>query len=313
METPDMPGRSRGGKPRSTRVLTMALMLAVLALPDPAPAAQAGTAKPGHIFMWTVKGPASKAYILGSLHVLRKGVYPLDPRIEKAYESCPRVVLEADPSGSREEDLRDTMIRLGTFQDTTTLKDKVSPETYGRLKERIQANKIETDRFERFRPWFAAFSIATLELKRLGFTTELGIDAHFYKKARADHRQMYYLETAGQQLKLLAGVSSGREEEILRQALDELDVVEKSSSDMIKAWKEGDARRMETLLKKSLEGFPDIEKKLFTERNTTWADAVGKLLSQKGDVFVVVGAGHLVGKNGLLELLRSGKFTVEQQ
>jgi len=291
----------------------MALMLTVLVLPDPAFAAQTGKAKPDHVFMWSVKGARSKAYILGSLHVLRKGVYPLDPRIEKAYESCPRVLLEADPSGSTEEELRDTMLRLGTFQDKTTLKDKVSQETYARLGERIRANKIEMDRFERFRPWFAAFSVATLELKRLGFTTELGIDAHFYKKGIAGHREMLYLETAGQQLEMLANATSGSDEDILRQALDELDVVEKSASDMIRAWKEGDARSMETLLNKSLKEFPDIEKKLFTQRNAAWADRIGKLLSQEGDVFVVVGAGHLVGKNGLLEMLKARKYTVVQQ
>lgn len=308
-----MPVRSGEIRIRPCAVMAMAVMLIVLVPPDPALSAQTGAAKPDHVFMWLVKGPRSKAYILGSLHVLRKGVYPLDTMIEKAYESCPRVLLEADPSGADEDELRDTMLRLGTFQDGRTLKDSVSPETYARFRDRTRANKLEMERFERFRPWFAAFSIATLELKRLGFTTELGVDAHFYKRARADHRQMLYLETAGQQLELLADAASDREEEILRQALDELDVVEKSSGDMIRAWKGGDARSLGTLLTKSLKEFPDIEKKLFTERNTTWADRIGRLLSEEGDVFVVVGAGHLVGKNGLLELLRARKFTVVQQ
>lgn len=312
MGTPDMRGRFRWVK-RATRACAVMVTFILLAPPCPAFSAQTGNVRQGHVFMWSVKGPASRAYILGSLHVLRKGVHPLDPRIEKAYESCTRVVLEADPAGTGEDELRETMLGLGTFQDGTTLKDTVSPGTYARLMDRIRANKVEADRFARFKPWFAALSIATLELKRLGFSAELGVDAHFYKKAKGDHREMYYLETADQQLKILADASSTHEEDILRQALDELDVVEKHSSDMIEAWKEGDARRMESFLKASLKEFPDIEEKLFTERNVSWADAIGRLLSQKGDVFIVVGAGHLVGKNGLLELLRARKFTVVQQ
>ncbi len=313
MEQLDMFDHSRKVKTRSCPVMAMAMLVIVLAFPDAVSSAQTGTAKPGHVFMWSVTGPRSKAYILGSLHVLRKGVYPLDPRIEKAYESCPRVLLEVDPSGTGEEELRDTMLRLGTYQDGTTLKDKVSPETYARITDRGRANKLEMDRFERFRPWFTALSIATFELKRLGFTTELGIDAYFYKKARADHREMLYLETAGQQMELLAAAASGREEDILKQALGELDVVEKSSAEMIQAWKEGDARRMETLLKESLEEFPDIEEKLFTGRNKAWAKRIASLLSQEGDVFIVVGAGHLGGKNGLMELLRARNFSLVQQ
>jgi len=303
-----MPLRPRATRSRSSSVLVMTLVLTVLAFPD-----MARAAKPDHVFMWMVTGPTSQAYILGSLHVLRKGVYPLDDRIERAYESCPRVLLEADPSGADEEELRKTMLRLGTFQDGTTLREAVSPETYARFRERTRPGEIGMERFEKIRPWFAAFSIATLELKRLGFAAHLGVDAHFYKKAREDRRQMYYLETAGQQLELLADAASRREEDILKQALDELDVVERSSADMIRAWKEGDARRMEALLTKSLKGFPEIERKLFTERNTAWADRIGRLLSQEGDVFVVVGAGHLVGKNGLLSQLKARGYTVVQQ
>jgi hypothetical protein len=298
---------------RAGRWLFAAVVAIFLVSQDAAFSAQSGVKRPDRTFMWSVQGPKSRAYVLGSLHVLRKGVYPLDARIEKAYQACPRVLLEADPSGVSEEDLRQTMIRLGTYQDGSTLKGVVSPETYARLGDRVEANKVGMERFEKFRPWFAAFSIAALELKRLGFASEIGIDAHFYRKARADGREMHYLENARQQLELLAGSSPGREEDILKQALEELDVVEQHSGEMMRAWKEGDAGRMELLLKKSLKGFPDIEKRLFTDRNMAWAGAVDRLLSQDRDVFIVVGAAHLVGRTGLLELLKKRKFIVVQQ
>ncbi|HPR54910.1 MAG TPA: TraB/GumN family protein [Deltaproteobacteria bacterium] len=298
---------------RHAAIPAMAVIVVLLAVPGDVLPAQTGGAREHPVFMWSVQGPASRAYILGSLHALKRVAYPLDARIEKAYRSCPQVLLEADPSVVDQDELRETMLRLGTYPDDMTLKKAVSPATYARLRKRVEAGKIDMDRFERFRPWLAAFSIATLELKRLGFSAQDGVDTHFYRKALSDGKRMIYLETAVRQMEMLSEASSGRDEDILRQALDELDMVEKYSDDMVRAWELGDARRMETLLKKSLEGFPSIEKKLFAERNKAWAERIGTLLTQEGDVFVVVGAGHLVGGDGLLEELRARKFTVVQQ
>ena len=70
---------------------------------------------------------------------------------------------------------------------------------------------------------------------------------------------------------------------------------------------------METFTQKSLKEFPEVEKKLFAERNKAWTTHISRFLAQKGDVFIVVGAGHLVGKDGVLELLRARGFKVVQQ
>ncbi|HPS94910.1 MAG TPA: TraB/GumN family protein, partial [Deltaproteobacteria bacterium] len=79
------------------------------------------------------------------------------------------------------------------------------------------------------------------------------------------------------------------------------------------AWKRGDAARIEALTRKSLKGYPVIEKKLFVERNTAWTGKIEKLLAQEGDVLVVVGAAHLAGDNGLIELLRRKGYEPVQE
>jgi uncharacterized protein YbaP (TraB family) len=124
---------------------------------------------------------------------------------------------------------------------------------------------------------------------------------------------MIYLETARQQLDMLANAFPGKEEDLLKQALEEIAVLEKASAEMVQAWKTGDAARMEAFTRKSLKEFPEIEKKLFAERNKAWTTRISKLLSQDGDVFIVVGAGHLVGKGGLLEMLKAMGYTAVQQ
>ncbi len=269
--------------------------------------------KPSNVFMWSVQGPKSKVFLLGSMHMFKASSYPLDARIEKAYQSCPRVVFEADLEGPGTDEIRDMMLKLGTYHDGKTLPSEISEKTYALFRQRVEANNLGVEQFDTYRPWFAALSIATVELKRLGFTAQDGLDAHFSKEAASDKKKMIYLETARQQLDMLANAFPGKEEDLLRQALEEIAVLEKASAEMVQAWKTGDAARMEAFTQKSLKEFPEIEKKLFAERNKAWTTRISKLLSQEGDVFIVVGAGHLVGKGGLLEMLKARGYTAVQQ
>jgi len=269
--------------------------------------------KQPNVFMWSARGPGSTVYLLGSMHVFRESSYPLDTRIEKAYQSCPRTAFEADMRGTNTDEIRDMMLRLGTYPEGKTLKTEISQRTYNLLKQRALSDSIQMEQLDKHRPWFVAITIASAELRRLGFTGENGLDAHFYTKASKDRKKMVFLETARQQLELLAESFPGREEDLLRQALEEMKVLDKESAGIEQAWKTGDAAGMEAFTKKSLKGFPEVEKKLFTERNAAWTDRIAKLLTEKGDVFMVVGAAHLVGEKGVVEMLRARGFTVVQQ
>ena len=51
--------------------------------------------RPSKVFMWSVQGTKSKAFLLGSIHMFKAASYPLDPGIEKAYQSCPQVGLRS--------------------------------------------------------------------------------------------------------------------------------------------------------------------------------------------------------------------------
>lgn len=285
----------------------------IIACPQAGPCATKEPSKHSGVFMWSVSGPKASAHILGTLHALSRDSSPPDPRIEKAYQTCSRVMFEADPGAASEEEVRGTMLRLGVYPEGTVLKDEISPKTYAALKKRVEGNGIDMAKFDRFRPWFAALSVATVEFKRLGFKPGKGLDAHFYQKAATDRKEMLFLETPRQQLEILSNASPNHEDDILRQALDELGVVEKSSEDMVKAWKKGDAPAMEAFTRKSLKAYPDIERRLFADRNRAWAERIVRELSREGDVFVVVGAAHLVGKDGVLEMLRKAGYTPRQE
>ena len=82
---------------------------------------------------------------------------------------------------------------------------------------------------------------------------------------------------------------------------------------MLRAWEKGDAAQLEALLNESMEEAPVIFKRLVTDRNQRWAPQIEELLRGKENAMVIVGAGHLVGANGVVGLLRKKGFKVVQQ
>jgi len=266
-----------------------------------------------HVFLWSVQGSGCRAYILGSIHMLSHGSYPLEPRIEKAYSSCSRVVFEADMEEAASGSVRQNMLKLGTYPKGKTLKQGISPKTYGLLKEKCDALGMDIAGFQQVKPWLVSLLLASASLKQQGISPQDGVDAYFFKRARIDEKKTIFLETAGQQIQLLARTLSGKQEDILCQTLEELDVVRKGSSELEEAWRRGDPEKVEEISGTSLKKYPEIRKKLFTERNSAWIAKIDKLLAQEEDVFIVVGAGHLVGKDGLLEQMsRKGYKPVQE-
>ena len=81
---------------------------------------------------------------------------------------------------------------------------------------------------------------------------------------------------------------------------------------MITAWRTGDAPKLAALLSEEYQQFPALYQSLVTERNRHWEPQIQQMLHDKDNYFVVVGALHLVGQGGLLELLRKDGYKIEQ-
>ncbi|HTV19849.1 MAG TPA: TraB/GumN family protein, partial [Polyangiaceae bacterium] len=163
-----------------------------------------------------------------------------------------------------------------------------------------------------FRPWFVALTLTTQSLEREGFSAEHGIDEHF-RRAAAGHKRIEALETVDGQLSLFASLSADAEEQLLRQTLEEVDAYAGELDAAFRLWSSGDASGIDQLLVASMQGeYPDLFQRLFTDRNRAMTERLIELARVPGHYFVVVGAGHLVGKTGILSLLASRGIVSQQ-
>ena len=155
--------------------------------------------------------------------------------------------------------------------------------------------------------------MTTLELQRLGFNPLYGIDLHFYTKAKADEKELAYLESIEYQLSLLGKMNAQDQKSFLTQTLKDLDISAQLADDMMEAWQNGEADDLYALLFKSFEDHPGIEDRLLTRRNEDWLPQIEKWLKTPKITMVIVGAGHLVGPEGLVELLKQKGYEVKQK
>lgn len=265
------------------------------------------------VFLWSVATPKGNLYLLGSVHVPGIDADKLDKRIVKAYQKSRRVVFEADLEEMADKSVQKILFSNGTYQGKKTLKNNTSKETYELFVQRLERAGIPPSRFEGYRPWFCAVSLSSIELKRLGYDPKSGIEARFYKEAKKEGKDMVFLETSRSQINLLSRTLKDRQEELLKQAMKELDVVGSRSAEIVKAWKSGDEQKMDAITSISLDECPQIRRVLFEERNAGWISSIEKQMKKDGDTLVIVGAGHLVGEEGILSLLRKKGYNPVQQ
>ena len=263
--------------------------------------------------LWKVQSSRSTVYLLGSIHCLKEDVYPLNQAIENAYESSDKLVVEANINDLGNLDLR-TLADRAFYNNDDHVGNHVSPETYRLIKKESKALGMPIELLRMQKPWFLALAFQAMELVRLGYSPEHGVDYHFLTRAQGK-KSILELESLDEQLSLLSGFSDGEQEKFLIYTLETLSSMDRQVGNMVRAWTSGDAQAMESILSDAAlqdESIAPIFRKLFDERNVRMTSKIEGYLNSSGGYFVIVGAGHLVGKKGLVELLRSKGYVVEQ-
>jgi len=297
------------------RLLTLVLFVALSArnLPAQAPAAAVSTNKTAKHCLWAVKGKTNTVFLLGSLHLMKKNMYPVDAEIENAYQSAGIVVFETDMAAMESPELAMKLMAEATYPEGETLKKNLPEATYSLLVSNLQASIGSAEPFEKFKPWMVAVTLVALELQKLGFDAEKGLDKHFYTRAKEDKKSLQWFETPDEQLKLLTSLNDLEAGDFLGQSLREMSTWKTQFDALVEAWRIGDTQGLDKILAEYSKEYPAMQKRFFTDRNQKWLSKIEKLLQGDKDALVVVGAGHLVGKDSVVDLLSRKGFKVEQR
>jgi uncharacterized protein YbaP (TraB family) len=290
------------------RALSVLLVLLLLAVSTGA--AQAG--KKGKHFLWRVQSGTSTAYLLGSIHILKKDFYPLSKEIEDAFAASSVLAVEANIDDVSRIDVT-KMIEKALYPAGDSVDKHLSPKTYELLKKELAADGIPIELVAMQRPWFLALTLTSFSLLKSGFDPAYGIDQHFISEAEG-LKKIEELEGFDYQINLLSSLSEKDQEFFLLSTIKDLHTLERDADRLISAWKSGDAQGVQSLManEEKEKGMSSIYEKILYERNRKMADKVEELLRTGQTAFVVVGAGHLVGEKGIIAILRQRGYEVDQ-
>lgn len=263
--------------------------------------------------LWEVKGKSNTVFLLGSMHMMRDTMYPLAPEIEAAYKQSSVLVFETDMAVLESPAFAMKLMGKATYPEGESLKKNLSPAMYSLLASNLQNSLIGVEMLNQFKPWMAAMTILVLELQKQGFDVKSGLDKHFFARATEDKKTFDHFETPDFQAGLFTGLTDKESEEFLGQTLRDMHIMKNEFDKLAKAWTTGDTKGLDKLILDSFREYPLMHKKLLIDRNRAWIPKCEEFLKGEKNVLVVVGAGHLVGKDSVVELLTAKGYKVEQR
>jgi uncharacterized protein YbaP (TraB family) len=271
-----------------------------------------GQAAQAKTFGWKATGKSGVVYVIGSVHVLSKDFYPLNPALEAAYKDSDLLVEELNLDEAMGLDSQMSFLSRGMLPSTTSLDKVVSPATYALLSKRLAGSGIPIEPLMLLKPWMVALMLEQLEWQKAGLDPELGLDKHFFDQAKRDGKAVQGFETVEYQLSLFDGMPAAEQEHLLAETLKDIDTEQSNMSKLIEAWRTGDATTVERIVLADLKPEPQLYQRLLAGRNRNWMPTIDALLLRKGHALIVVGAAHLVGADGLIAMLKAKGYTVEQ-
>jgi uncharacterized protein len=262
--------------------------------------------------LWKVKGEYNTMYLLGSVHVLSKQAYPLKPALERAFDDANQVIFEIDLTRFTPNSFRQEFKRTALYPSGQSLSKRLSPGALELLKTVLPEYGLTLERVDRLKPWFLAEWLSSRTLEMAGFSERLGVDLYFYHKARAVGKPVHGLETLRDQAEIFDRFNDEENELYLVSTISGLPSYAAMVRQLVTAWKEGDVRLLDELLNQDKRSDPKTHDVLFSERNLKWMPEIERFAHERGNYLIIVGAGHLVGNDGLVEQLKRAGYAVQQ-
>ena len=262
--------------------------------------------------LWKISKNGNELYLGGTIHVLKKEDYPLPVEFSKAFKKSDKLVFETNIEMTQTPEFAQKMTQMLTLPPGKSLKDAISKKTFIKLKKYLAERNIPVESFLGFKPSMIVLVITVIELKKMGMV-DIGVDEYFHNKAKQAGKTTEYFETVDEQLGFLSTMGQGNEDAMLLSSIDDMSRMEATMNVIKSAWLSGDENKLvEVGLTEMMRDYPGIYQSLLVKRNNNWMPHIERMMGDKKVEMVLVGALHLVGRDGLLQQLRNKGYTVKQ-
>lgn len=262
--------------------------------------------KDDNSLLWQVSGNGLQqpSYLFGTFHLMCKDDIHFSDQLKKAVTNVNDIYMELDMD---DPDIMQNGLKLVNMNDGKKLKDFYTDSQYVRLQNYFKDSlQLPLQFFESMKPYFL---VALLYPKMLPCETTSGVEEQLVLLAKSDKKQIQGLETIEFQSSVFDSIPYAEQAKELLQSIDSIQSYKKDFDTMLDVYKSQKIDRIEGLFNKTEFGMNDHEDLLLNDRNKKWIKQL-KTIMNKESIFVAVGAGHLVGNKGLIQLLRKEGYTL---
>ena len=288
--------------------LTARFLLALAAL---AFASQASA----QAFLWEVSSLTNKVYLYGTVHAGKKAWFPLPQAVENALVDSAVLAVEADVTDTKA--LQKSAASM-EYAYPDVLKNHVPPDQYARMLKLLPRYGLTEPQMSGMKPFMAISLLVFAEWARSGFTTQYGVDSYLLRKAQAEQKPIVELEGIEAQGRLMDTLTEKQVLDLFKGTLDALeeDLTTEQVKGLVAAWQAGDPAALLEIARRyndRVPGAAEFEDKFIWQRHDDMAKKIeGWLAERRKPYFIAVGALHLAGPRGLVEILRKRGYLVRQ-
>lgn len=262
--------------------------------------------------LWKVQGKSNTIYFLGSIHLLKPAAYPLDPAIDEAFNDSPNLVFEMNMDSAATPAAQQFILSKAMFSGEQSLKTGLSPSTFHLADSLCTLVGMDINRLLLFKPWMVATTVMLVKMQKMGFDPNFGVDRVYFNKGKEAQKRLLGFETVQEQIGFIDGLALSVQEKMIRQMAVEFNTIETYLDDIVLSWKNGNMTTLEDLFLESYRQEPALHEILLNQRNRNWMKKIHAYLKGSDNYMIIVGAGHMVGENGLVQLLKKEGFVVTQ-
>ncbi|MCF6196858.1 MAG: TraB/GumN family protein [Emcibacter sp.] len=287
-------------------------LLGIIILSPPAGAADTEivNARPA---LWQVTKGGGTVYLLGSFHILPKNYQWYDGIISRSFEDSDELVMETEMTPEATAGIQATVINNAFFKDDDSLKNHLDEAHYAKMLG--YAKKLmgmDEAMAKKSKPWFMAIQISLVSAMTSGMDPNSGVDKFLEGQAKKVQKPISGLETPQESMNALIHHPMVVQAEMLSDTLDKLDDFKRYITSYLEAWASGDGDRMTKTMVEDMSDQPEMYQALLVDRNKNWLPAIEDHINSGKRIFIVVGAAHLVGKDGLVGMLQAKGYRVDK-
>jgi len=263
---------------------------------------------------WKVEGSQADLWLFGTFHLLPPDVQWRRAAIDEALNKSDVIVLEAPIDGEHQAKAAATIRQYANGDPAQSVGRVLKATDLVLVQKTAKQLGLSWAHLSRMQPWLASMAMSRQLYVRQGFVPSNGIETVLTRDPRLKTKHWVYLETVEEQIGFLAHQPREVQVRMLRSTVNSVEKQPNIARHLYNAWSRGNDRAMEQLIENnSNNAVPEVYDKFIVQRNNNWMKRIGVMLQDEQSYFVAVGAGHLVGKKGLVAQLRHKGWTVTAQ